>query len=68
MLGFKPRISGVGSDLSANCAITTAQHNFCFLLQFCASQNQVLAEITDSTVNLAAGVFYLTDDALMSKK
>ena len=28
MTGFKPRISGVGSDRSSNCATTTAQKLF----------------------------------------
>ena len=30
MLGFEPRISGVGSNHSANCATTTAQGLFLF--------------------------------------
>ena len=29
MTGFEPRISGVGSDVSSNCATTTELFQFC---------------------------------------
>ena len=47
MTGFEPRISGIGSDRSTNCATTTALplyifHSSLALLDPCYSQNNFL--------------------------